>query len=373
MITPPFSPEMQVEICRYVPNSDWKTFLTIPAFWQSRTCIDVTKENIALFKTILDRGWLRCDTLILSWNLKGKIEKPISKGFRSPPLGHSGYPVLGKRRHSAGPKGRNKRKKITIYETILSLLDTPRLDHVGLPWNFLKFPENYQNSIISKICDKQLSQVSVVFKGRRYHLDIFTTLSQNGFQGKYLVEMPNLSKQALAMIESFWTAWPDNFLDAKDGNNNTLLSFQARLGKAEKVDFLLKNSALKGHIPPNCVKNANLAMLPLLIKARADINYRNPLDNSSLIFSAAKKGNFEKIQLLIDLKADVNIRGYQRNTPLSECMFGNQLECARLLLDNGADPNLTNIRKESPLSKASRKGHKEMVKLLIKFNAEIDS
>ena len=118
-------------------------------------------------------------------------------------------------------------------------------------------------------------------------------------------------------------------VNVQDGEGNTPLLINAKIGKIETVNFLLKNGA--------------------------DPSLRNNLDRTPLHFA----NNVEIAKLLVEYGADVDVRDAKGNTPLQ---FASNLEIAKFLVEHGANVNAQNIRIGFDLERA---------KFLIEHGADI--
>src|SRR5712691_7664515 len=80
----------------------------------------------------------------------------------------------------------------------------------------------------------------------------------------------------------------------------------------------------------------SLEAMQLLLKAGADVNAKNGLDTTALIWGASDPA---KVRLLVDAGAGVNARSKIGRTPLVIAAGSpGSIESVRLLLSKGADP-----------------------------------
>jgi len=112
----------------------------------------------------------------------------------------------------------------------------------------------------------------------------------------------------------------------------------------------------------------NMETLRLLLDAGADVNARNRVDATALLWAA---GDPVRARLLIERGADVKIQSKQGRTPLmvAAACAGNSAIVA-LMLSKGADPLTKDRIGTTVLSFAARAGDVETVKLLLKAGAE---
>jgi len=88
------------------------------------------------------------------------------------------------------------------------------------------------------------------------------------------------------------------------------------------------------------VKNQNLAMVTLLLKAGADPNRVNA--DGSPIHEAVRKHNVQVLGLLLDSKGNVNLPADNGKTPIMIAVQLQQMELIDYLLKRNADPRLKN-------------------------------
>lgn len=100
-----------------------------------------------------------------------------------------------------------------------------------------------------------------------------------------------------------------------------------------------------------------------LIKAKADVNYKNKLGGSPLS-KAATRGREDICAILIANSADVNAQDRIGNTPLHQAAMSGYWKTAELLLQKKAGPNTANKLKKTALQLANErrdeKDQKEM-------------
>jgi len=115
----------------------------------------------------------------------------------------------------------------------------------------------------------------------------------------------------------------------------------------------------------------SIEAMRLLMKAGADVNARNGLDATPLVWAAADAA---KAKLLIEAGAQVNVRTKMMRTPLMMAASapGNSA-IVKLMLDKGADVTVADVRGHTALVDAARAGNTEAVRLLLEHKQDIDA
>ena len=111
--------------------------------------------------------------------------------------------------------------------------------------------------------------------------------------------------------------------------------------------------------------------LQLLLKAGADINARNGLGVTALIFGAMDPA---KVKLLVDAGADVKAVSKLGRTALQiAAATPGSVESVRLLLAKGAEVNAADARGSTALTGAARAGETASMRLLLERKADVNA
>jgi ankyrin repeat protein len=122
----------------------------------------------------------------------------------------------------------------------------------------------------------------------------------------------------------------------------------------------------------DAAERRDAAAVRTLLKARADVNGRQP-DGATALAWAAHWDAGELADVLLEAGADVNGADDHGVTPLAlACANGNAAMASRLLAA-GANPNAARSTGETPLMTASRSGSVEVVRSLIARGAAVDA
>jgi ankyrin repeat protein len=115
----------------------------------------------------------------------------------------------------------------------------------------------------------------------------------------------------------------------------------------------------------------SLNAMRLLVKAGADVNAKNGLDASALIWGAV---DVQKTKLLLDAGAEVNVRTKLGRTPLLMAAGRpGSSEIVRILLAKGADTTAADVRGNTPLLEAARVNDIEVLRLLAEQKVDINA
>lgn len=116
------------------------------------------------------------------------------------------------------------------------------------------------------------------------------------------------------------------------------------------------------------IKSLNIQDVRNLLEAGADINSKDELKYSALIY-AVMCNHIPMVELLIGKGADVNWRDNIGVTALMHATFVRNIKIAELLIENGANLDLQDKSGLTALMQATIRADMKMVKLLIRKGA----
>ncbi len=109
----------------------------------------------------------------------------------------------------------------------------------------------------------------------------------------------------------------------------------------------------------------------LLMKAGADVNAKNGLDATALVWAAS---NEQKARMLLEAGAQVNVRTKMMRTPLMmAASYPGNTAVVKLLLNKGADASVADARGNTALVDAARADNTEAIRLLLEHKTDIDA
>src|SRR5260221_9906612 len=115
----------------------------------------------------------------------------------------------------------------------------------------------------------------------------------------------------------------------------------------------------------------SLEAMKLLLKAGADVNAKNGLDSTALIWGASDPA---KVRLLVDAGANVNARSKISRTPLQVAAgHAGSLDAVRLLLSKGADTKAADVRGTTALIEAARVNDIDELRALLNYPVDLNA
>ena len=115
----------------------------------------------------------------------------------------------------------------------------------------------------------------------------------------------------------------------------------------------------------------SLEAMKLLLKAGADVNAKNGLDTTALIWGALDPA---KVRLLVEAGANVNVRSKLGRTPLMVAASRpGSGDAVRLLLSKGADSKAADVRGSTALVEAARVNDIDVLRLLVNAPVNINA
>jgi len=122
----------------------------------------------------------------------------------------------------------------------------------------------------------------------------------------------------------------------------------------------------------HAVKNSNLEMVELLLRAGANVNATDESDTTVLMM-LDDEATSDLVWALINAGADVNSKNDSGNTPLMLTAVENNCEALKALLDAGAEVNAKNKQGRTALMFAASDGLVNNVRALVLAGADINA
>ena len=174
------------------------------------------------------------------------------------------------------------------------------------------------------------------------------------------------NQSSIEFIEGCFRILPDpNHRRKKSFNNGTplliSLGHQHSDWQEKIVPWLISRgadvNAVDDHgdsVLMNAGLNASATTVKTLLNAGAKVAYASRKKVTALHYAA--QGNCEVIPLLVKAGADINARDQDGNTPLMHAVTTRQKTCVQTLLKSGADTNITDNENATPLIVISERG-----------------
>lgn len=121
----------------------------------------------------------------------------------------------------------------------------------------------------------------------------------------------------------------------------------------------------------NAAFSGDIAEVPRLLKAGADVNAKDSMGHTALM-RASQKGNVEIVRALIQAGADFRAKREGGMTALMDASANNQPEVLKVLIEAGADPNARTEDGTGVMFWAAGYGYTEVVRELVKAGARIE-
>ncbi len=135
--------------------------------------------------------------------------------------------------------------------------------------------------------------------------------------------------------------------------------------------FILLLIVISGCATPAVTPNVHTSVLnnqpadmEKMLAAGADVNQRDPLDNSTPLMWAAHKGSVEMVEMLVKHGADVNAKDKWAWTPLHRAAVNGNVEVVKILISHGADTKAKNDSAKTPLDCAIFGNRRPIIDLL---------
>lgn len=159
-------------------------------------------------------------------------------------------------------------------------------------------------------------------------------------------------------------------LNAQDKHNKVALAYACEEKHTEIVKILIKAGANVRGVLMDEVDSENIEALKTLIESGVNMNLRDQVGRTALIW-AAIKGHTEMVRMLIDKGAEMDIRNVEGETALIRATRGGYTEIAQILIDKGAKVDAQDGYGKTALMYACEKNCTEIVKKLIKVGADV--
>jgi ankyrin repeat protein len=167
-------------------------------------------------------------------------------------------------------------------------------------------------------------------------------------------------------------------LKVRDARGSTPLMYAAAIGSVEAVKVLLEAGAdvnAKNGLDVTALIYGALdpAKVRLLVEAGADVNGRSKVGRTPLIVAAAHPGSAEAVKLLLAKGAEPKVADAGNFTPLNEAARVNDFESLQLLLAKPHDINAGNRLGITSLMLAAGHGNVDAVKMLVEKGADVNA
>lgn len=190
---------------------------------------------------------------------------------------------------------------------------------------------------------------------------------------KYYADV--LNRTAISTLPS-----PENDIARLDYHGMNALHHAIQQDHYDIVEYLLmkygkhfgvNQSNAKSFSPLQiAVQRRNPAMVKLLLKLGASVDYTNSQREAALHFAACN-GDIEIVHFLIDANADLNVRNTFGHTPLSFAIDGEHEDIAKCLIKVGTKLNLEDAAGRTELFRAVEINNVAIAKALIQGGAKI--
>ncbi len=168
-------------------------------------------------------------------------------------------------------------------------------------------------------------------------------------------------------------------VDRGDGVGRTALLHAVEARRENIASLLLKHGAdprlpaKDGELPLHAAVSAGrVTLLPLLLRAGAELEARAMSTGETALHRAAREGRIHAARLLLDRGARVDARDADGNTPLHLAVSENHEGLTRLLLQRKADPEALNRFQAAPLHVAAWFGCARAAELLVAHGAKVE-
>lgn len=170
-----------------------------------------------------------------------------------------------------------------------------------------------------------------------------------------------------------------DFVTMKDERGNYPIHEAARVGKLERVKYLVSKGANvnarnnAGETPLHCAAyNGHIEIAGYLLSEGADIDARDK-NGSSPFHDVIKISKVKMARYLATQGANIDTKDDYGKTPIHDATTLGNMEIVRYLVSQGVDVNAKDKRGYSPIHDAATMGHLDILKHLVSQGVEINA